>query len=488
RTDDETIATTGTNFPGNQLETVNSAAVSEGFNTSTANSLVSWTSRVNYGYNNKYLVTLSGRVDGSSRFGFENKYGFFPAASVAWRISQDLPAISAINDLKLRFGVGVNGNNGIGNFASRNLFGVAAFNGLPAVVPNQLGDSELRWERTTSYNLGVDFIVVDERISGSMEVYTSETTDLLLGVPLSRTSGFTQITQNVGSVENRGIEATINSINVSARNFQWTTSLNIALNRNEVLKLNNDDERILSGFASVITEGQPVGAFFGFKTNGLVRTQEQLDALNAGAPDGVYVNAQTEIGDVLFVDVNGDGEITGDDQTIIGDANPDFYGGFTNIFSYKNFEVSTFLQFAYGNDIYNNGQSFYEDPGSTFGQSRVAFENRFTPNNPNTNVPRAHRLDPNGNGRDSDRFIDDGSYIRLKNVTISYNLPSSVLQRIKLRNVRIHATAQNLLTFTGYDGLDPEVNTFSGGNTALGTDFFTFPQARTYAVGINIGI
>mgnify|MGYP000403934992 CR=1 FL=1 len=477
----ERIFADGQFFPSDQLKTLNNAATTTGGSSLTTNGLESYTARVNYGYDSRYLLTLTGRVDGSSRFSEDNRYGFFPSASIAWRVTNEefMSDVDAINELKLRVSYGITGNQGIGNFNYPALYGVASYSGTPALSPTQLANPDLKWEETTQYNAGFDLALFEDRVSVTVDAYIKQTDDLLLNRPVPATTGFTGFDSNIGSIENKGIEFSVNTVNIQGQDFSWTSNLNISHNQNEVTSL-YEDQAFSTGFANRVAVGEPLGAFYAYKTDGIWNTQEELD--NAGYNAGAAVP-----GDVKFVDVNGDGQITSDDQTIVGSAQPDFTGGFSNTFKYKGFELSAFLQFSYGNEIYNNSQAFYGHYGYYYNHWDRALD-AWTPNNTDTNVPRASWFDPNNNTRDSDFFIYDGSYLRLKSATLAYNFTADQLSSIGLRSLRIYATGQNIFTITDYPGMDPEVNTFDGSNTSLGTDFFVYPQARSIQVGINIGL
>ena len=246
-----------------------------------------------------------------------------------------------------------------------------------------------------------------------------------------------------------------------------------------------------SGFASWVEEGQPLGAFRGYVVDRIFQTQDEINTLDATAQTAFgaaarYQSTLTRPGDIKFKDLNGDGRITADDQQILGNAQPKFFGGFTNTLRYKGFDLTAFLQFNSGNKIYNNTRAFSEGMNGVFGQG-AAVLNRWTPTNTNTDIPRAVYNDPNNNRRTSDRFLEDGSYARFKNLVVGYTLPTAIAAKVKLSTARIYFQAQNLVTFTKYKGLDPEINTFDGSNTALGTDFLTFPQARTLTGGVTLG-
>lgn len=483
----ERTFTSGTDYPGDVLPNVTNAATTTGSSTGTSSGLESYTARVNYGYDSRYLLTLSGRLDGSSRFSEDNQYGFFPSVAAAWRVSNEsfMEDVDLIDELKLRASVGIVGNQGIGNFNYQALFGITSYSGTPGLAPSQLPNPDLKWEETTQVDVGVDIAMLDERVSIALDAYMKTTEDLLLNRPVPSITGFTSFSSNIGSTENQGIELTLTTTNVQTRDMQWTTSLNLSTNRNEVTKLFND-EPFSSGFASRIQVGEEIGAFYGYITDGIWNSQAEIDAYLAEDPANSVGNAVP--GDVRFVDLNDDGVVNSLDQKIMGSANPDFFGGFNSNFSFQGFELNAFFQFQYGNEIYNNNRGFYEHFGFSYTATTKALD-RWDPDNMDTNVYRSTWFDDNNNtGRDSDLFLEDGSYLRLKSLTVAYNFDEELLDRIGLRSARIYATGANLLTFTEYEGPDPEVNTFSGSNTSLGTDFFTYPQARSIQFGINFGL
>ncbi len=361
--------------------------------------------------------------------------------------------------------------------------------------PLQLGNPDLTWEQREDVEVGLEIGLLKNRILLTVEAYQGTTNRLLLARPLVGSSGFLSITENIGSMENRGIDIGLNTENVRTKNFTWSTNFNLSFFDNEIVKLAGTP--FAAGFASWVAEGEALGSFRGFRVEKVFQTQEEIDALNArarelrGSATAVYQSTLTRPGDLMFKDLNGDGVISNDDQEILGNANPTFFGGLTNNLSAFGFDLSFFFQFSYGNLIYNNTNAFAEGMNSIFGQF-ASVSNRWTPDNPTDNIryPRAVFGDPNNNRRVSDRFLEDGSYLRLKNVSLGYNLPSEMLSKLKLTRFRVYVTGQNLLTFTKYSGFDPEVNTFTTGanaNIAPGTDFLTFPQARIVLAGINIG-
>ncbi len=492
----ESILANATVFPGNSIRRLSAGAVKNDASSSgTSWGIISYLSRLNYAFAGKYLLSATLRYDGSSRFAETRRWGYFPSVSAGWRISEEkfMDGLDFISDLKLRASWGQTGNQDFGNFAYLGLYGSGSnYLQRGGIAPSQLANPSLTWERAVTTNFGIDLGFLDDRFTLSAEYFIKDTRELLLGRQLPLTSGFGNITENIGSMRNSGIELTLNTTNINSKDFKWTSSFNISFIKNEVTALFND-QPFASGFANWVAVGQPLGAFRGFRVDRIFQTQEEINQLNATArqnfgPAAVYQSALTAPGDIKFVDLNNDGRITGDDQEILGSAQPKYFGGFTNTFTFKGFDLMVFFQFMQGNKIYNNTRAFSEGMNSVFGQTDGIL-NRWTPQNTNTDVPRAVWADPNNNRRSSDRFLEDGSFTRLKNLSFGYTFPSSLLDKTKIvRSLRLYVSGQNLLTFTNYKGLDPEVNTFSGSNTSLGTDFLTFPQARTVTFGVNIGL
>lgn len=469
-------------FPSPAFTTLDAAAtVTDAESDFSGNELQSYFANAFYSFDDKYIVNATFRADGYSAFGEDNRFGYFPGVSAAWRISSEkFMNIKAINDLKLRVGWGVTGNNNIPNFAARSLyFAGANYLDQPGTEPAQIGNRSLKWETTDQLNIGLDFTLVNSRISGSVDYFQKNTSDLLLNRPIPTTSGFLSVFENIGSMENKGVEFDINTLNITGE-FKWTTNFNISFIRNEVTEL-FEDQPIDVGFSNRIAVGQSIGTFYGHVTDGLFQNQGEVDA-HAVQTAG---RRNTKPGDIRFKDLNGDGTINDDDRDFIGSAQPDFIGGLTNALSYKGIELNFFLQYSYGNEVFNNNRVFSEGFNSVFNQT-TAFNDRWKQEGDQTDIPRAVRNDPNNNRRDSDRFVEDGSYIRLKTATLSYTLPGSVVKLIGLNKVRLYVAGQNLITLTDYSGFDPEVNTFDQSNTALGTDFLTYPQARSYIGGVQI--
>ena len=478
----ESLFASATGFPGNTIRRVSAGAVkTDASSSGTSFGLVSYLARANYSFADKYIIQGSVRVDGSSRFGANNRYATFPAASVAWRASEEnfLKSSKLISDLKFRASYGETGNQEIGNFGSLGLYGVGAYIQTGSLAPTQLENADLTWETAKSYNFGFDLGFFDNRLSFTVDGYRRNTENLLLGQPLVGSSGFTSVQKNIGSVKNEGLELGLNAVIVNSKNFKWDASFNYTKNSNEVTTLYGGVP-FASGFASWVEQGQTLGAFRGYIVDRLFQSAADI----AASP--LQSSLYTKAGDIKFKDLNGDNVINSLDQQIMGQGLPTFFGGLTNNIKYKNFDVSFFFQFSGGNQIYNNTRAFSEGMSGLFGQT-TAVLNRWTPTNTNTNVPRAIYGDLPNNRRTSTRWLEDGDFIRLKNANIGYTFSPALVKRLKLNSLRIYAAGQNLWTKTKYSGLDPEVSTFSDTNTAPGTDFLTFPQARTYTFGINVG-
>ncbi len=444
--------------------------------------------RINYGFKDKYLFTANVRRDASSKFGRNNRYGVFPSASVGWRISSEpfMQNVRFISDLKLRGSVGATGNQDIPEYATRGLF-VAGRNyvGFGGVFPTEVANPDLRWESTTQYNVALDFAVLNNRITFVAEAYLKRTKDLLILRSLPQPYGINNVWRNDADTENRGLEFGINSNNLVG-NFKWESNFNISFNRNKILKFGDSFRSTvarqgfnINGPVSNIQEGQPIGILMGLNAIRVLSADEDN-------PTGLRNGQVLVAGDYLVDDLNGDNLINGTDinNTIIGYAQPFFTGGFTNNFSYKNWQLNVFLQGTYGNDIFNASRAIVEGMDSYDNAGRNTLR-RWRQQSDVTGVPIA--LQGQSRNQPQSRFIEDGSYLRVKVITLSYTLPKTLTDRIKMANLKVYVTGQNLLTFTNYSGWDPEVNTFSRNPYDLGIDYGSFPQARTVVVGLNVG-
>lgn len=451
------------NFPNENLQYITSAGTIRAASTFALDrGMNSYFGQFKYNFKYKYIFTLTGRTDGSSKFGKNNRYGYFPAISFAWRLNEEkfMKKFSKINELKIRLSSGKTGNDAIGDFNSQGLYkGGFNYAGGAGIAPTQLPNPDLRWESTTQTGFGIDLAVFDNRVSLNADVYYNKTKDLLLNRPLPSSTGFTSITTNIGSLENKGIEIVLNTENIRG-NFKWNTSFNFSANRNKVLELYDNqpiDDQGRGG--NRVQEGEPIGIFYGYRCLGVDPTT----------------------GNLVYDDLNGDKIITADDRTKIGDPNPDFILGLTNIFSYKNVDLSVFLHSIYGNDVFN-GTLIYLESGSGEDNQTANMVNRWKKPGDIAAYPRV------GDTYKSSRFIENGSFLRIKNVTLGYNLPKDLAKKIRIKSARLYISGQNLYTFTTYSGMDPEVNYYSADNIVMGTDFFTYPQSRTFLFGLNIGL
>jgi TonB-dependent starch-binding outer membrane protein SusC len=482
----------GNNFPGNGIQELSAASTPTTL-TSTSNNLgqIGYLFRVNYDYKGRYLLSGSVRRDGSSALGSNFQYGTFPAVSAGWRISDEdwFKDVEKISNLKLRGSYGVLGNtNGLNPYASKALVGAGlnyVINGssnVPGLTPYQIGNDSLKWETLKQADVGLEVGLFKERLQFTVDYYNKITSNLLLARPLVGSSGFTSVNQNIGEISNTGWEFSVTGTEFATKDFVWTTSFNISFNKNLVKKISGSP--FPSGFASWTAPGYPLGSFYGYKVVGIFNNASEVAKAPTQFPG-------TAPGDLQFADLNHDGVITSADQTVIGNANPKYYGGLTNTFSYKGFDLTVFFQFNEGNKIFNENRVFAEGMNSLFGQYATTAK-RWEPTDTNTTMPRAIYGDPNGNAAlNSTRFLENGSYLRLKNLIFAYNLPKAVVAKAHLSSVKFFFQATNLKTWTKYSGFDPEVSTFTSTNPANnvspGTDFLTYPQAKSYTFGIDLG-
>lgn len=423
--------------------------------------------RANYAFNDKYLVSASLRNDGSSRFGPNNRYGLFPAASAGWVLSEEsfLKDSKTFSFLKLRASWGLTGNAEIGNNSYFPLYNVSNYPDLPGYVAAQIPNPDLKWEKTAQVDAGIDFGFFNNRLSGELDVYRKKTSDLLLNVNIPSTTGYKTVTRNLGNMENKGVEIGINATALSTKNFRWVISLNAAYNQNKVLDIGGQIIEGGFGLTQRAIEGEPIGEFYGRK----------------------FIGADPQTGDAQFLDEDGKPTTNYDDaaRVNLGSSNPDWTGGLTNSFSYKNFDLSFFFMFVDGNKVYN-AAGVYQTSGfyNGFDNQTTDILDAWQKPGDITNVPRIGYFYATGYQYTS-RYLSDGSYIRLKNVSLSYNLPANFIKRMHLNAARVYVSGYNLLTFTNYPG-DPEVNTETIANIGGGQDFYTIPQARTFTFGLNI--
>lgn len=467
-------------------------------------SLFSLFGRAIYDYDNKYSLSISYRGDQSSKFdpATKNQWGYFPAVALSWKLSNEAfmeKTKKYVDNIKFRFGYGETGNQQIPNNRYTALLQPQSDSFLVSNSPNP----DLTWESLKQTNLGLDFTLLDSRISVNLDYYVKKSDGFLFQVPLpdyltggsSQYGGIDAPYSNLGELENRGYDITLGYNTKTGNNFSWNSNLVFSHYKNELLSIQDGLPLIqqvnTNGFQPVVVTntlvGQPIGVFYGYKTDGLFNTLDELN--NAPLQFGQTVGTapgQTYLGDVKYVDINGDGIIDENDRTVIGNPHPDFTFGFTNTFKYKNFDLSIFMQGSVGNDIMNlTRRSGISNSGLFLNQLDEAL-NYWTPENTNTSIPRPIGSSGNTNLEISDRFVEDGTYLRIQNLTLGYNLPLNIISKAKLTRLRIYGAAQNLLTFTRYSGFDPEVGAFNQSVLLTGIDNGRFPTPRTYSFGVNL--
>ena len=461
-------------FPSDDFTYITSAGiVDQGSSFKSQNGLFSVFGEVKYDYLDKYLMSVGMRTDGSSRFGPGNRFGYFPSMSAGWRISEESffkssSVSSVINDLKLRASFGFTGNERIPNYQFLGTWSAATYNGNSGVSPEKIGNPNLKWESTREINTGLDVSLLDGRVQLTTNAYYNKTTDLLFARPYPSTTGFTSVFDNIAELENKGLELGITSVNID-KQLKWTTTVNLSKNMNKILFL-ADSIPVYTGYqangvdgTNVLKVGEPLGTFTGLR----------------------FLGVDPGTGDAIYDDVNKDGKITNADAVVIGNAQPKLIGGITNKLNYGRFDLSIFFQFSLGNKILNFSKETFVNAGQDIQNNQsVAALRRWQKPGDITDVPR-YELGNTFNNLHSSRFLEDGSYLRLKNVSIGYNLPARVTSRLKMDRLRIFASATNLWTYTKYSGADPEVSTLDGSTTSQGIDFFTLPQVRTISVGLN---
>jgi TonB-linked SusC/RagA family outer membrane protein len=472
----------GLAFPSNSYQRIASAAtISGGSSTETNFRFLSYFMRANYKFNNRYLLSVSGRYDGSSRFGLNNQFGFFPAVSAGWVLSEEkfMSGIKPLSFLKLRASYGVVGNAEVGNFPQLGLFtGGASYVGAGGQAPSQIGNPDLKWETNKQYDIGIDFGLFNNRLSGEIDYYNRKSSDLLLNVNIPTSTGFASVVRNLGTMENKGFEFVLNTQNTVGK-FKWSTSLNFSTNKNKILNINGQVIEGGVGSLNRAMEGQPLGVFFTVEYAGV--NSQNGDAqfyLNTKKSDGTF--DRTIVGNSNYNQAQ---------RVVVGDPNPDFIAGVTNNFSYKGFDLSVFFNGVFGNDISVYGMGQYSMANMIYEDNQTADQmNRWQKPGDVTNVPQARYWFGNGNQRSS-RFIVDGSFVRLRTVSLGYTFNQSMLSKFKVDRLRIYVSAMNLFTWTNnYPLWDPEVNADSfDSNIAKGNDFYTPPQPRTILFGLNIG-
>jgi len=501
-------------------ETLGISGLDEGtptlnYSSASVSTLASFLGRVNYTFKSKYLFTASIRTDGSSRFAPQNRWGYFPSGSFAWKLGEEkfMKKLNFISDAKIRLSHGVTGNNRVSDFAylsvlrqnvafnSGNTGSGYYFNGvyIPGSVPTEVGNEDLKWESTVQTDLGINLSLFKNRIEIIADVYSKRTKDLLLNASLPSSTGYLTGFKNIGVIANRGLEFTINTINIQTKKFTWSTNFNISFNRNEIVELNDNQPSLTTrvfwnsnynnSLPYLAKPGSPIALFYGFIFDGIY----QYSDFNA-LPNGTYAlkdevvnngsdRSLIQPGFIKYKDINGDGIVDANDQTVIGNPQPIHTGGFSNNFKYGNFDLNVFLQWSYGNDILNANRIIFEgSEARTYLNMFKSMENRWSTTNPSNLLPKTGGYGPNVY---STRTIEDGSFLRLKTVALGYTLPDSWLKKMKIKSIRAYSSAQNLITWTNYSGVDPEVSVRNSPLTP-GFDFSAYPKARTITFGLDV--
>ncbi len=475
------------------------------------NKLFSYFGRVNYNYGSRYYVTATMRADGSSKFAKGHRWGYFPSGSVAWAFQREAfvaDNVPWLSNGKLRFSYGQTGNNRIGNYdymahlvTSDNVYKYPWNSEFTqGYVLSSMFNELLKWETTEQWDLGLDLGFLDGRINLTMDYYVKTTKDLLLDADIAASSGFSSATLNVGKLRNKGFELTLETTNIKTKDFTWTSNFNIAFNNNEIIALNSGqpymtsyiswDQKYKTTPAYISKVGESAGKMYGFVYEG---TYKYEDFNTSTGPNGETVYTikdgiphyqdNPQPGDPKYKDITGDGDISEDDKTAIGNGQPKHTGGFSNNFTYKNFDLNIFLQWSYGNDILNANRMVFENPASKQNTNMfAAYANRWTPDNPESNIPRARA---EGSTEYSSLYVENGSYLKLKNISLGYNFGQNALDRLGISAARIYVAAENIATFTHYSGSDPEVSIRNSVLTP-GFDWSAYPRAFSMSLGLNV--
>lgn len=475
-------------FANDNITTLNSGTMYALSSDKSEYSMISYLGRFTYAYANKYLLTATFRGDGSSRFGMNRKWGTFPSLSVGWKISEEgfMDNVTLINDLKLRAGFGISGNNRIGNYSSIGLLSSGFYptgDALQITInPSTMPNNDLGWEKTQQYNLGFEFGLMKNRIRIEGDFYDSKSIDLLLNVPVPVITGYSTQIQNIGKVQNRGMEFLISSENL-VNEFQWTTDFNISFNRNKVLELGPDGRPIYGSAPNannsfITTIGYPIASFYGYKYEGVFMSQDELDRYPHLSAD--------KVGDGRYADINEDGVLNQNDKTILGNNHPDFTAGLSNNFSYKNFSLGIQLTASKGADLF----SFYKRMvGIYHGDRNGTIEqlNRWRSiEQPGDGIHFRASRTPAGWQRDpSSAWIQDASFLRLRNLNFAYDFNNSFAEKLNVKALRIYVTGSNLFTITNYGGYDPETSS-EGSGLSKGGDYLGYPTARSIILGVNL--
>lgn len=486
----------------NSIPTLNAGTVTRGNSNASEWSLLSALARIQYNYLGKYMITGALRADGASRFGKNNRWGYFPSVSLGWRISEEkfMNSLEFIDDLKLRASYGLTGNFNIPNYGSQGelayysyVLGGSSPDAIKGAAPKSMPNPDLKWEKTAQVNVGFDATLFKNRLTLGLDLYNSNTYDLLLNVPVPMTTGYTTRLENIGKVNNKGIEFNI-STNHQMGDVTWSAYFNISKNINEVKALGPGNADIISsgsvGNAYFITRvGEPIGSYYLPVVEGVYKNQAEVDAsLHYVDSPSNYGLADTKPGDFKFKDVNGDGilDISDTDRAIVGNYMPDFTYGFGANIAWKGIDLGVIFQGVYGNEILNLSRRYFYNHEGNMNNYKGALDRWKSEDNPGSGMNvRANRVSKGQNGTTSTWHVEDGSYLRIKNISLGYTFPMSLVNKVCLQAARIYCSIQNPFTFTRYEGYNPEVSNRNS-VTTNGEDYGVYPLARTISLGVNL--
>jgi len=486
----------------NSIPTLNAGTVTRGNSNASEWSLLSALARIQYNYLGKYMITGALRADGASRFGKNNRWGYFPSVSLGWRISEEkfMNSLEFIDDLKLRASYGLTGNFNIPNYGAQGelayysyVLGGSSPDAIKGAAPKSMPNPDLKWEKTAQVNVGFDATLFKNRLTLGLDLYNSNTYDLLLNVPVSMTTGYTTRLENIGKVNNKGIEFNI-STNHQMGDVTWSAYFNISKNINEVKALGPGNADIISsgsvGNAYFITRvGEPIGSYYLPVVEGVYKNQAEVDAsLHYVDSPSNYGLADTKPGDFKFKDVNGDGilDISDTDRAIVGNYMPDFTYGFGANIAWKGIDLGVIFQGVYGNEILNLSRRYFYNHEGNMNNYKGALDRWKSEDNPGSGMNvRANRVSKGQNGTTSTWHVEDGSYLRIKNISLGYTFPMSLVNKVCLQAARIYCSIQNPFTFTRYEGYNPEVSNRNS-VTTNGEDYGVYPLARTISLGVNL--
>ena len=488
----EAIVLNGNGYIDKSVITIQNASTYTNISRSESErALLSFFGRVSYDWKGRYLASATLRSDGSSRFGKNKRFGTFPSASIGWRFSDEKFmnfAKKILRDAKFRASVGVTGNQTISNYASLGSYTASSnkYDGNVEILYNAMPNDIIGWEKTTQYNIGLDLSFFNGRVVFNADAYLKKTNDLLFDFPVPNYTGFSSVPRNYGSVENKGLEFLLETVNLTGK-FKWKTSFNISMNRNKITELPNNEDIIIGDF-SLGRVGEPMGVFYAHKALGVYsKDEDNVYILPNGQKDQVRKGASTGApfkgGDMIWEDIDGNGVIDDNDRVIIGDPNPKFIGGMSNTFSYKGVSLNIMMQWSYGNKIMNELRRTRNAMRTTsnLGQDALA---RWKAQGDITNFPMIRYQDKMENFRPSSFNMEDGSFLRIKEITLSYNIPPKWCKKVFLKSANVYISGTNLLTWSKYSGYDPEVNT-STSPFIQGVDNGAFPKSRSYNLGVN---